>query len=273
MMKDVCDRKFIELDFSQNLAIRPKLEVQSAHFFNKQYTLDCAIAKPFSKRYHYHLSGDNKHDGIFVYHVLRDLINNYNISNEDLWVQSDNASSKYKNKHSVELLQSLADEFNLKIRRTYGAAGHGKGFIGEMSSFGVKNNLRKDIITYISFNNSSDMAEYLSSKNPQYYYTTIPVKSLLLVCKNVGNLIELPGCMKQHLIIFKPKEKIFSKEYLCDCNSCLQFDFENLTNEDVVHYGDNGHDNDSNCEEEIDEKLINPSKFLNLSLYFCALVL
>ena len=119
MMKDAYSGKFIELDFSQNLALRPKLEVQSAHFSNKQYTLHCAIATPFDRRYHYHLSDDTKHDGIFVDHVLRDLIANYNISNEDLWVQSDNASSQYKKKqHSFGLLQSLANEFNLRIIRT-----------------------------------------------------------------------------------------------------------------------------------------------------------
>ena len=50
LMKDAYSGKFIELDFSQNLTIRPKLEVQSAHFSNKQYTLHCAIAKPFEKR-------------------------------------------------------------------------------------------------------------------------------------------------------------------------------------------------------------------------------
>ena len=98
------------------------------------------------------------------------------------------------------------------------------------------------------------MAEYLSSKNPQYYYNAIPVESLALARQNVGNPIELTGCMKQHLIISKPKEKIFCKEYLCDCNSCLQFDFENYLNKDAVHY-DNGDDNDSNCEEEIDEEI------------------
>ena len=49
----------------------------------------------------------------------------YNISNEDLWVRGDDASSQYKNQHSFELLQSLADEFNLRIIRTYVAAGHG----------------------------------------------------------------------------------------------------------------------------------------------------
>ena len=103
MMKDVYDGKFIELDFWQNLAIRPILEVQSAHFCNKPYTLHCAVAKPFDKRYHYHLSDDTKHDGIFVNHFLRDLIINYNISNEDLWVQSEKASSQHKNKHSFGL--------------------------------------------------------------------------------------------------------------------------------------------------------------------------
>ena len=109
-MKDICDGKFIELDFSQNLAIRPKLEIQW---------------------YHYHLSDDTKNDGVFVDPALRDLIINYNISNENLWVQSDNASSQYKNKHSFGRLQSLADEFNLRIIRSYGAAGHGREAIDD----------------------------------------------------------------------------------------------------------------------------------------------
>ena len=151
LMKDAYTGKFIELDFSQNLALRPKFEVQSAHFSGKQHTLHCAIAEPFEIKYHYHLSDDTKHDSVFVDHVLRDLIVKYNISNEDLWIQSDNASSQYKNKHYFGLLQTLADEFNLRIIRTYGAAGHGKGTIDAMSSFGVKNILRKDIVTHVFF--------------------------------------------------------------------------------------------------------------------------
>ena len=83
----------------------------------------------------------------------------------------------------------------------------------------------------------------------------------MLARHNVGNPIELPGCMKQHLIIFKPKEKIFCKEYLCDFNSCLQFDFENCTNEDAVHDDNNGDDNDSNCEEEINEEIDQSQQF------------
>ena len=82
MKKDLYDRKFIELDFSPNLAIWLKLQIQSADFSNKQYTLHWAITKPFDKRYHYHLSDDTKHDGIFVDCVLTDFIINYNISDK-----------------------------------------------------------------------------------------------------------------------------------------------------------------------------------------------
>ena len=160
---------------------------------------------------------------------MRDLTIHYNISNEDLLVQSDNASSQYKNKQSFGLLQSLDDEFNLRIIRTYGAAGHGKGAVDTMSSFAVKTILRKDIVTHdVFFNNSCDMAEYLASKNPQYCDNTIPVESVVHARQKKCSPIELHGCMKQHLIISKPNEKYLCKEYLCDCKSSLHFDFEKL---------------------------------------------
>ena len=74
--------------FWKNLALRPKFEVQSAHLSGKQYTknkkqnnLHCAITEPFEINYHDHLCDDTKHNGVFVDHVLRDLIVNYNILN------------------------------------------------------------------------------------------------------------------------------------------------------------------------------------------------
>ena len=74
-----------------------------------------------------------------------------------------NASCQYKNKRPFGLLQRLANEFNLRIIRTYGAAGHGKGVIDAMSSFGVKNVLRKDIVTHdVFFNTSEDIQNHLS---------------------------------------------------------------------------------------------------------------
>ena len=97
-MKSAYNRKYIELDFSQNLALRPKHEVQSAHFSGKQFTLHCAIVDPVDHRYHFYLSNDTNNDGVLVDHVIRDIINKYHIENEDLWIQSDNATSQYKNK-------------------------------------------------------------------------------------------------------------------------------------------------------------------------------
>ena len=123
-----------------------------------------------------------------------------------MWIQSDNAWTQYKNKHAFGLLQKLADDFNLRTIRTYGAAGHGNGVIDTMSSFGVKNILRKDIV---------------------------PVDDLLKTHHGNNSPIEIPGRMKQHLILFNPKKERFCKEYLCDCTSCLQFHFNDCINKTV----------------------------------------
>ena len=82
-------------------------------------------------------------------------------------IQSDNAPTHYKNRHSFALLQNLANEFNLRIIRTYGAAGHGKGTIGAMSSFRVKNVLRRDIETQdVFFDSSKEMLSIFTLRTP-----------------------------------------------------------------------------------------------------------
>ena len=74
-------------------------------------------------------------------------------------------SSQCKNKYSFGLLNKVASEFNLGIIRTYGAAGHGKGAIDGMSSFGVKNVLRKDIVTHnVVFYKSEEIVDYFEIK-------------------------------------------------------------------------------------------------------------
>ena len=75
----------------------------------------------------------------------------YEIQNEDLWIQSNNAPSQCKDKIPFALLQQLAKEFNLRIIRTHDTAGHGKGIINTMSGFCAKNVLRRDIVTYNVF--------------------------------------------------------------------------------------------------------------------------
>ena len=79
--------------------------------------------------------------------MVRDIITKHNIKDEDFWIQSDNAPAQYINKHAFSLYEKLADDFNLRIIRTYGASGHGKGVIDAMSSFGAKNIPKHNIIT------------------------------------------------------------------------------------------------------------------------------
>ena len=76
-MKSTYDGKCIELDLSQNLALRPKDEVQSEHFSGKQLILHCSIINPVNNHYHFHLSDDTNHDSIFVDHVIQDIIDKY----------------------------------------------------------------------------------------------------------------------------------------------------------------------------------------------------
>ena len=113
--------------------------------------------------------------------MVRDIIEKYGIKDEDLWIQSDNVPSQYKNRHAFRFYQKLADEFNLRIIRTYGAAGHGKGIIDAMSSFGSKNILRHDIVTLNVFSNSSEIiVDYLAKKKPQFSFNNVPAGKVAL---------------------------------------------------------------------------------------------
>ena len=259
-MKQAYSGMYIELDFSQNLALRPKDEVQSAHFSGKQFTLHCSIVDPVTSRYHFHLSDDTTHDPVFVDQVLRDLIAKYDIKDQDLWIQSDNAPTQYKNKNAFFLFEQLAKEFNLRIIRSYGAAGHGKGAIDAMSSFGVKNILRKDIVTRdIFFNQSEDIVDYLSIKCPNFHYIHLPRGEIVKSRITQKNTKVIPDCMKQHLMIFSPKEPLLCKEYLCSCVACLEFKFnecseENLPLSDIPCDDDFGDFNDDyEDEDQIDK--------------------
>ena len=53
--------------------MKPKFEVQDAHFFGEQYTFYFAIVEPGEQKYIYHLIDDTMHDPKFVNEVLEYL--------------------------------------------------------------------------------------------------------------------------------------------------------------------------------------------------------
>ena len=56
LIKETFNGRYIELDFPENFAMKPKMEAQDAHFSGKQFTLHCAIVLPGQPKYAYHLS-------------------------------------------------------------------------------------------------------------------------------------------------------------------------------------------------------------------------
>ena len=66
---------YIEMDFSQKIALKTNDEVQTAHFSGKQQSLNCSIVidEIDALRYVYHLSDDTGHDPTFVNEVLNDI--------------------------------------------------------------------------------------------------------------------------------------------------------------------------------------------------------
>ena len=76
--------KYIEIHFSQNIALKTKDEVQNAHFSGKQQSLYCSIVidENDAMIYVYHLSDDTGHDPTFVDEALNDIFGKWNIRNE-----------------------------------------------------------------------------------------------------------------------------------------------------------------------------------------------
>ena len=108
-----------------------------------------------------------------------------------------------------------------------------------MSSFGVKNILRKNSFTRdLFFNSSEAITDYLSKRNLQFCYTNILAESFTATRREERKLSVTPNCKKQYLLVFESEKLSLSKEYLFSCKSCLQFDFWNFssTEEEISDY-------------------------------------
>ena len=64
---DLSVRYSQENELTENHALKPKFEVQDAHFSRKQYSLLRAVTEPGENKYAYYLSDDTIHDPVFVH--------------------------------------------------------------------------------------------------------------------------------------------------------------------------------------------------------------
>ena len=61
------------LDYSQNIKLTEKNQVQSAHFLGKQQTLhDSLLFHKHKNQYIYHLSNDTNHDSVMTSMILEE---------------------------------------------------------------------------------------------------------------------------------------------------------------------------------------------------------
>ena len=121
-----------------------KYEPQSSDFSKAQNSLHCAVKHNGEEqplhRYLYHLSDVTVADHIISLDTPPKIVQ----------FKSDNFSTQCKSKYIFCYLTY------------YGISGHGKGLVDGMRAFGVKNVLRKAIVTEnLSYHNTSDIYNYL----------------------------------------------------------------------------------------------------------------
>ena len=122
-----------------------------------------------------------------------------------------------------------------------------------MSSFGVNNVLRKDIVTHdIFFNKSEDIVDYFTIKCPQFNYKHLSSEEIVKSRAVRNYSMEITDSMKQHLLILTPNELGF-------CNCCLQFNFKECLGVDIPLHA-NVPCNDEYGDGEGDDGVLNKSE-------------
>ena len=213
----------LTLDYSENIALKPKFEVQAAHFRGRQHMLHCCVMESDGvNNYVYHLSDDTTHDNIITFSILKDLVETYPeiLANGKLILRSD-ASTQYKSRFVFHDMKEFAKEFQVLVAWFHEEAGHGRGLVDSMSSFGCKAVLRNAIATSnLWFLDAESMAVYCqkhfegdSSKS----YHLIDPESTASERQKPREAHPLAGCMKYHMIAVD-KHGVFTTRIVLDPN-------------------------------------------------------
>ena len=101
----------MHLDYSQNIKLVEKNQVQSAHFSGRQQTLHDSLIQQenVSNTYIYHLSDDTNHDNIMTRQIIKSILEIHPeiYRSGVLYLRSDNCSTQYKSRYVFFDLSSI----------------------------------------------------------------------------------------------------------------------------------------------------------------------
>ena len=214
-------------EYSENIQEIPKFQPQDMHFCKKSHSLHCTVIHismdPKENHYLYHFSDITKHNWAHTRCVDKDWENNYFANETIVRKKSDNCRVQYKCRDSFGDKRREAQRSGKTYINYYGSAGHGRGLVDSMSSFGVKGPLRKEIINfdfYFSsvaklvdlFANQKDMGE-------RFHYSEITEEEFYAQEKPTS--FPLDGNTKMHCIVFHPDGRVEMARHICECDECF----------------------------------------------------
>ena len=198
------------MDYSMNVKLTEKNQVQSAHFSGCQQTLHDSLIQHTDGTYTYiyHLSDDTNHDSIMTGKIIEDIILKHPelINTGRLILRSDNCSMQYKCKYVFEMLLRLARKYNIRIDWMFGEAGHGRGLIDALAWFGCKGPLRRKILTTDRwFRDAEQMRDFLAnhfSNDERKEYILIDPNFTAEMRRKGRDARQCPGCRSCHVMSF-----------------------------------------------------------------------
>ena len=269
-----CPYTILHVDYSENIKLTPKNEVQHAHFSRRQHTLHCSVLYKSNVKgdHEFLLSNDTNHDSVMT-SVIEDVLIRYPVIVDSciLVSRSDNCSTRYKSRFVFAQLEELAKKYSIDIFWFYGTPGHGRGLIDAMSSFGCKAPIKKAIITEDAFfNNAEEMHVFLCNHFKSYF--VIDEKSNSKTRKKEHLAHRIYGSSKLHCVAVSSDGEWLTRVVLkATDKAIMQLKFSEGEVEDVevdnvdVEEGNENELEDS--EEEIDISTLLKYEFATIGSY------
>lgn len=254
------DHAALEMDFSENFSCLIQEEIQSLHWSTKQVAIHSVVIwRPALKqdkvdydhvKEHWLIvSDDLKHDYHFVHNNITLLIipelKKLGCNITVLHERTDGCASQYKSCHAFGDISRSEAEINVHVIRNFSASGHGKGEV-DAAAGALKTAARKAIVSggpdKFVCQSASDLYNFALS----HFQTTGKKAKLhdrrffLLDQGSVdrtlrGTYTTVKGTKKLHQICSCGINGVINvRELSCYCFSCLQGNYSECCNQDIV---------------------------------------